>query len=449
MQNVFVRLESLTYRNVGQESLTCEAMDWLTITILLFGAAAGTPAVLLTMQTVEFRRYVRSRIVHPKPLEHQPAVALFAPCKGLEAGLKDNLRPLFQQDHSDYRLVLIVESTEDPACEPIGQLMLEYPQIRSQLIVAGKAKTSGQKVHNLLVATADLDDVEILAFVDSDARPKRSWLRQLVQHLNHPLRGAATGYRWYVPTRNTLPNLILHSINASIAALVGPGRHHMVWGGAWAIRRPVFEQIDLRSKWEGTLSDDLVAARELASGKKKLDFEPACMTASPVDLSWSQMLEFVRRQYTVARFYTPKWWLLGLVFCTISQIVFWGGLIATAVGIIQRAPWTWMPLAASVFLYVTYVARATMRQSASKIFLPGYEERLSIAMQFDVWLSPIAAFFNWVGLMGSLFGNSITWRGITYSIARGGKIGIVGRTDTNHSNTSSQPSTTHSYRRAG
>jgi len=362
--------------------------------------------------------------------------------------LKDNLQTLFQQDYPHYRLTLIVESDEDPACQTIQELMQEYPGVRSRLVVAGIADGSGQKVHNLLVATEDLQDAEILAFVDSDARPKRDWLRQLVQHLHHPRTAAATGYRWFVPLRNTLPNLILHSVNASVAALVGPGKHHMLWGGAWAIRREVFEAIDLRSKWQGTLSDDLVAARELANTGMRIDFEPACMTASPSNVSWRQMFEFVRRQYTVARFYSPLWWSLALLFCTVAQAAFWGGAMLTAIGIALRASWAGYAMLMTIGLYATYVVRAALRQNAATRFLPEQQRRLARAKAFDTWLSPVAALANWVGLVGSLWGNCITWRSIKYSIVRGGQIRIVHRS---HSNPIHPPaiSSTYSLRKAG
>lgn len=404
-------------------------MDWPVIAILFIGAAAIVPAMLLTAQTWEFRRFVRSRVGSPKVVAQPIRVTLFAPCKGNEPGLKDNLRPLFEQNLPDYRLVLVVESSNDPACDPIHELMTEHPQLRSKLVVAGLATTSGQKVHNLLVATAEIDDVDVLAFVDSDARPKHDWLRQLVQHLNHPQAAAATGYRWFVPVRNTLPNLLLHSLNAAVASLVGPGRHHMVWGGAWAIRRDVFEQVGLRDAWEGTLSDDLVAATVLARLDKKLTFEPACMTASPVEATWRSMFEFVRRQYTVARFYSPTWWLLGLLFCSISQVAFWGGLLTTAIGWATSASWTWFTALMVLAMYATYGLRAAIRQNAARSFLPELQDRLTASRWFDIVFSPLAGLANWLGLLGSLWGNCITWRCITYALQRGGNVRILRRTE--------------------
>jgi cellulose synthase/poly-beta-1,6-N-acetylglucosamine synthase-like glycosyltransferase len=140
----------------------------------------------------------------------------------------------------------------------------------------------GQKVHNLLAATVELSsDVEILAFVDSDARPRPQWLRMLVQRLDRPDAGAATGYRWFIPQRPTLANHLLYSINAAAAVLVGPGKRRLVWGGSWAIRRDVLVSSGLRESWRQTLSDDLVAARVLSRARQHVEPEPACMLVSP------------------------------------------------------------------------------------------------------------------------------------------------------------------------
>ena len=46
-------------------------------------------------------------------------------------------------------------------------------------------------------------------------------------------------------------------------SLFSRDNQYMVWGGSWAIRRDIFDQIGLHRAWEGTLSDDLVASREL------------------------------------------------------------------------------------------------------------------------------------------------------------------------------------------
>ena len=180
--------------------------------------------------------------------------------------------------------------------------MRDAGRVPVRMAIAGKATETGQKIHNLLAGVAALPaDVEILAFVDSDARPHPAWLRLLVQRLDTPGACAATGYRWFIPSQNSLASLIQYSINACAAVMYRADARGLVWGGSWAIRRDKFEACGLREAWRGTLSDDLMATRILKQHKLRVEFEPACMLSSPLQLSTGQMLEFLRRRQTRCR----------------------------------------------------------------------------------------------------------------------------------------------------
>jgi cellulose synthase/poly-beta-1,6-N-acetylglucosamine synthase-like glycosyltransferase len=131
-----------------------EAYWWI-----LYWIGAGIALVqslLLALQTWEHRRFARSSMRNLD--HHQPTgrVLLCAPCKGHDLNLEDNLRSLLEQDYDDYEVSFIVESADDPACAVIRRVMAAHPWMSSRLIVAGRATESGQKVHNLRVATGRL-----------------------------------------------------------------------------------------------------------------------------------------------------------------------------------------------------------------------------------------------------------------------------------------------------
>ncbi|NIP87456.1 MAG: glycosyltransferase, partial [Planctomycetales bacterium] len=170
-------------------------------------------AILLGCQAWESRRFARGRQQLPLPDENCRRVALYVPCKGYDLQLADNLKALFKQDYANYELVFVVESDRDAACATIHDLMARRPDVPARLVVAGQSTDSGQKVHNLLVATAEVPErVQILAFADSDARPHPAWLSRLVSGLDKDGVGATTGYRWLFPLRNRLANFLLYSI---------------------------------------------------------------------------------------------------------------------------------------------------------------------------------------------------------------------------------------------
>jgi ceramide glucosyltransferase len=397
---------------------------------LLVGLLAILRAVLAGMQTYENRRFARSRLRSLHRWGPTGHAMLFVPCRGLDLGLEENFHALFEQDHADYEICFIVESRADPACPIIERVMVQYPEVASRVLFVGPAQSSGQKVHNLRVATEHLPPgTKYLAFVDSDARPTRGWLRALLSRLDRPEAGAATGYRWFIPKKASLANHLVYSINCGIASLLGHRSPTLVWGGSWAIRRDMFQWLGIREAWNGTLSDDLVASRVLREAGLRVEFEPAAMVASPLDMSVCQMVNFVRRQYLIGRFYVPGWWAFALASVTFANLVLLGSL--GLLGWCLATGSTWLSIPAGIFsvLYLADIFRGLVRQDAALAYFPHLKESLGSARRFDIFGGPLVGLVNWFLLLGSTVGRQITWRDVTYRMCRAGRIRLVRRED--------------------
>ncbi len=403
---------------------------FLLLTYLLLSGLAVVQAVLVAVQTWEHRRFARSRLSRLDQRRPTGRAVVIAPCRGWDVGLEENLRSLFRQDYDEYELRFVVESTEDPVFAVIRRLIAAHPTVDAQVIVAGPAERSGQKVHNLRVATADLPaEVRYLAFVDSDARLRRQWLRALVDRLDHPEAGAATGYRWFVPGRPSLANHLLSSVNSFVAVLFGSHSPTVVWGGSWAIRREMFEALGLREAWEGTVSDDLVVARLLRRARLRVLFEPACMVVSPLETSLSEMFWFVRRQYLMGRFYLPGWWALALVLTTLAGLPLLGSLGMLGWCLATGSRWAWLPAGVCAALYGLNVVAGWFRQDLVRVYFPHLRGPLRRARRFEVWMGPLVTLVNWIELLGSVFGRQVTWRSIRYRLHRDGQVASIERLD--------------------
>ena len=392
----------------------------------LYWALAGVAivqALLLTLQTWEHRRFVRSSMRGWE--RHQPSgrVLLCAPCKGRDLNLEDNLRALMEQDYDDYEISFIVESGDDPACAVIRRVMAAHPWMSARLVVAGRAGESGQKVHNLLAATGRLSPrIEYLAFADSDARPRPEWLRMLISRLYRPHIGAMTGYRWFVPAANSPANMLLYSLNSNVMSLLGRDSHSLLWGGSWAIRRELFEKIGLRSAWRGTLGDDLVAGRLLGKAKMQVRFEPACVVASPIDHSLAEAISFLRRQYQLSFFYTRDWWVFAVVSAMFTNLAWLGNLGLAGWGCWQGASWAWIPVAMIGVLYALAACRGKLRQDVADLCFPHLRRTLRKAKLFDIWCQPAISLIHAVAILSAGFGRCIEWRGIGYRLSADGQI---------------------------
>ncbi|MBX9788461.1 MAG: glycosyltransferase [Pirellulales bacterium] len=404
-------------------------MDVWWLAYLLLSACGVIQALLFALYAFEARRFAASRRAKPRGDETVGRVMVFAPCKGIDAGQLENQRRLFEQDYPDYELTFIVEDACDPAVDVIERLRRAYPRVASRLVVAGQATDTGQKVHNLIAATGDLpEQIKVLAFVDADARPSPHWLGDLVQRLSKPETVAVTGYRWFVPERWTLPNLLLSSMNTAVAGLFGPGGFFLLWGGSWSIRRESFAQADIRRSWQGTLSDDLVASRVLRAASAPIEFEPKCIVATPLDSTWPRLIEFVRRQHTIGRCYSPFLWWGTLFFGGLANLTLIANLALTGYGTMIAAPWTWLPLAILAVLWTLGAFRAHLRHDLAKACTDEMPAgALARLRRFDYLWSPLVGCFNWLLLVSTIASRTITWRGNTYYMARGGSTRLISR----------------------
>ncbi len=263
-------------------------------------------------------RYVSSK--HKRPRQwYRPRTVLIVPCKGYDLDFEKNIASFYNQDYENYLLWFVVADKSDPAfnrlCELKEEFGLNSKAEDIQIMVAGHSQTCGQKNYNLLYAynkISDKDNIEIMAFADSDVCIRSDWLSHIVYPLRKSQNGAASGYRWFVPKKNNPATLALSALNAKIAQLLGNSRFNQAWGGSMAIRLDTFRQIGLEKIWSKALSDDLSLSYAAKKAGLKVTFVPACLVASYQATSWAELFEFGRRQFLITRISAPGTWLFGL-----------------------------------------------------------------------------------------------------------------------------------------
>ncbi len=399
-------------------------MEAIVYAVYLFvSLLALVQAVLVGVQTWEHRRFARKRLERLDRFAARGRVVMIVPCRGAEDGLEENLRSALAQDYPEYAVRFVVESVRDPAYPVICRVIAGAPEVDARVMIAGQATASGQKVHNLLVATEDLPvDAVYLAFADSDARLRPQWLRSLVSNLAGPRVAAATGYRWFVPDCPSLANHLVYSLNSCIAVFLGKNPPTVVWGGSWAMRRDLFDSLDLRRAWEGMLDEDLVAGGVFRRAGLRVAFEPACMVATPIDQRLGEMLSFARRQYFLTRFYSRFAWSLIVLSTLLANFAFWGNLAAAAAGLAAGASWTWLPAAMCLGLYLASVLTGQFRSDLATVYFPALRARLAKARRFEVWAGPLIFLANAIVLAASAIGREVRWRGIAYRLHPDGRI---------------------------
>jgi cellulose synthase/poly-beta-1,6-N-acetylglucosamine synthase-like glycosyltransferase len=379
---------------------------------------------------LSFAAYVRSEIARPV-LNYTPVASVIVPCRGLESGLRENLNALFQQDYPEYEIIFVTDRASDSALSVVEEIRKTAGSgagISSRVVIAGDASGCGQKVHNLIVATAKVDQrSEVLVFVDTDARPQSNWLRSLVAPLADEGVGAASGYRWFIPNRGGLASQLRSVWNASIASALGDREDkNFCWGGSSAIRRATFDRLRVTAAWQGTVSDDFTLTRVLQGAGLPIHFVPACLVASVGDCSLSELLEFSNRQLKITRVYATHLWkplLIGsLLFCA----VFFGGILLVIVRALLSLPYL-LPLAALFLIYLLGAAKAYIRLKAVSIPLQDYQSRLWQSLPAHLLLWPFASALYLCNALVAAFSRRIKWRGITYELKSASEAVIISR----------------------
>jgi ceramide glucosyltransferase len=395
-----------------------------------FAAIVIWLGVLSLRSGFSFAAYVRRELARPLP-DFTPFVSVIAPCRGLEDGLRENIAALFQQNYPAYQIIFVTDRADDPALGVIAEIQdlwrdAWYPI--TQCVIAGPASDTGQKVHNLRAAVLEADPrSEVLVFVDTDARPHGDWLRSLVAPLADGRLGASTGYRWFIPLQGGLASQLRSVWNGSIASSLGErGDKNFCWGGSTAIRKSTFEELGIRERWRGSVSDDFTITRVLHESGRLVHFAPACLVASLDQCTVGELLEFTNRQLKITRVYSPHLWkpvLIGsLLFCA----VFFGGLALVIIRGILGQSYV-VPLVMILFIYVLGAAKAYIRLRAVSLALRDHRKPLTKSLLPHVTLWPLASALFLVNAIAAATSLRIEWRGITYDLKSPTEAVIISR----------------------
>jgi ceramide glucosyltransferase len=388
----------------------------------IFGFLLLIQSFLALIATARFTRYALRRGA-ARQTRYQPKAVVIVPCRGLEQGFEENVQAILAQDYRDYEVIFVTDSENDPAHGVLARLLKQRRRLSPStwMVVAGEAKNRGQKVHNLLAALDTLNSidrrVEALVFADSDMRPARNWLVELVAPLGDRRVGATTGYRWYRPSDEGLEpsqsfaSILLSVWNSSALALLGE-RSGFAWGGSTAILRENFDVIGVKERWQGALSDDYVLTSAVRERGQRIKFVPECLVASRSEVTVKDLLEFTTRQMRITRVYSPRVWRLACVSHVLFNLAFWGGLLRLIVSSVTGTPnRSLAALLGGVFLLgaVTGAMRAFVAA------------RLLSARHGKKWLAylslgPVVSLVYLYNIIASARTTRIVWRGIGYDM---------------------------------
>lgn len=380
---------------------------WIACGIMLFYACGSLALALLF--------FVQLRI----PDERSAARAtLVLPLTGAAPNLDELLAALSRQSLRPRRLIVAVESREDPAYRRVKAVAGVYRDLEIELVVAGLSSGCGQKCANLLAALACLDDDDdCVVLFDADIRPQSWWLAALVAPLAAGRADIVNGYRWQVPQTRSLAAALVATIDRTIATLPRVPLTHALWGGSLALNRRAIAALDLPATIGRVLTEDLtIGARAAQIGLRVLT-RRAVRAPTPVEGGFGRLWRFGRRQYQLIRLYCPGLWSYAAAVETsdlAARLTVVYGLTAGAT----------QGLALSSLLAVGLLGSiaTALRQLIGRRLATPDSIAVRLFQHLLVWsIVPLPAFHSSV-VWGGFVASPVRWAHVDYAVDRRGRV---------------------------
>lgn len=367
----------------------------------------------------------------PPPLSDKdcPKTAVLLAVRGPDPFLAESVEALLVQDYPNYDVRIVVDHPEDPAWEIIQGVVQRVPaeHVRVEALKE-RLGTCTLKSNSLLQAIAGLDEsYEVVAVMDSDTVPHRTWLRELVAPLQDPQVGVASGNRWYMPRTATMGSLVRYVWNA--AAVVQMYWNRFTWGGSIAIRGTLVRESELQDRWRHAVASDTAVYGVVKNHGFRAAFVPSLMIVNRETCSLKEFFTWVRRQLMVGRLQHggwPKVFLHGML----TSLVLLAAAVLLLIALLQQQ-WQAVGFLAAGLLSYALVMLAGLGLLETAVRKPVYRRN-----QPTQWISPV----TFVKLLVALpltqilyaaalptirFMHDVTWRGVRYQIDGPWKVRLV------------------------
>lgn len=343
-----------------------------------------------------------------------PAVALIIPVTGAAPGLDTRLASLLNQDYPDYQVILVTRAVEDPATPVILSMMAHHPRARH--VLSGPAHTCGQKNHNLLAGLKLAGPAtEVLAFCDSNQMAPATWLKELVRPIATGEAEVVSGYHHIIPHDFQLATWTRALIVLILFMVKGFSRFNQPWGGSTAIKRSLFQALEVDKLWGENVVDDVSLAARLLSAGVRAGLPGGAALATPLKgETFSGLSLWLTRQWLYLKFCLPATWLvggmvthlmLGLTLLASFRVLLWPE------GLTPLVP----ALTAALFLGTLVLLGMTLRRYHPH---PG---------PWPLWLAALyaaIAMASWCHL-STWFTSYLGWRGIRYRVTSRGRVTAI------------------------
>lgn len=377
--------------------------------------------IMATLFTIIYQRFWYGKILRPRYVKgYSPRCSIIVPCKGVPKNFGKNLESFLELDYRNYEVFYVTETETDSAVPLIRSIIERHPN--ASLVFAGLSTTCAQKNFNLIAGVKQARDPEVYVFADSDIKPGKQWLAQLVLPLSNAKVAVTSGYRWLHATKGSFgeqahayANVFIYVTFCMASFIGGVG----LWGGSMAIRRKEFEDLGVAEKWSRTAVDDMSLSQLITKKRLKSVVVPESMTHSDdlLPTARATMAWFERQTMFLKSYFKALW--------------FFGGLLVTTTAMVLLVL---LPVAAILSISGNRTFLGSGGGAASLFYIGEFIAVLMYPLigpmpRFKSFLlyMPIIRVTQGISYFKTHFTNIITWAGIRYYVTFSGDVSRVER----------------------
>jgi ceramide glucosyltransferase len=340
----------------------------------------------------------------PTNTSQQPPVSILKPLKGIDPEIYKSFRSHCLQDYTDYEIIFGVNDSNDPAIESVKALQREFPERNIQLVVCSKILGTNVKVSNLAQMLPHAR-YEVLIVNDSDIRVEADYLKRVTAPFADTQTGMVTCLYRGVSSATLGSRLEALGIGTDFTGGVLVARQleggiHFAFGSTLAFRRETLEKIGGFETIVDYLADDYELGNRIAALGYKIELPDVVVETY---LPAYGFRDFISHQLRWARGIRDAraGGYFGLIF---TFGTFWS---CVAIAASAGALWSWITLAFTLLL------RLAVASVVGKSVL---KDRQVFKFAWLIPLRDLIAVGVWIA---SLTGNTVTWRGDSFTLKNG------------------------------
>ncbi len=216
-----------------------------------------------------------------------PPVSVLKPLNGADAGLYENLKSFFTQDHPSYELIFGVTHASDDALPIVARLRAEFPQVASRVVIHDGGAALNPKVRNLLGMWPHASH-DLVLISDSNVRAPTHCVSELARVHAREDAGIVTNL-FAGSDENSLggalENVQLNGFCAAGSALPTLVGDAAVIGKSTLFSRAELDELGGLSRLSCVLAEDFILGKMFQNAGRRVVLAPTVLSSPSSNLS--------------------------------------------------------------------------------------------------------------------------------------------------------------------